>query len=242
MLDATGAAVPGAHVVGTCIGGVCRPFPGREAVTDAEGQFRLPSGVYNTIPIGQIARLLIRLRDGSEHEAAALPAADGSVTIKLRCAATEDSPAFTARAMWRRRTWPESWLTRRASRSRALRSTRGPGIPATRPAPTHAAGSGCWISARTRKIEIEFRKPGYTPRLFLAQPTGTKDWVIVMGDKTYFEGKVTGPDGKPVVDALIRANRGPKRPQPGYMITDIWTETKSRNGRPLPAVRRSRCL
>ena len=36
-----------------------------------------------------------------------------------------------------------------------------------------------------------FRKPGYTPRLFLTQPTGTKDWVIVMGDKTYFEGKVT---------------------------------------------------
>lgn len=83
---------------------------------------------------------------------------------------------------------------------------------------------------KDEKIELEFRKPGYTPRLFLAQPTGTKDWVIVMGDKTYFEGKVTDPSGQPVVDALIRANRGPKQMQPGYMVTEIWSETKSRTG------------
>jgi len=83
VLDATGAAVPGVQVVGTCAAGVCRPFPGKAVVTDAEGKFRVPSGQYNTIPIGQIARLLIRLRDGSEHEAPAIPAADGSVTIKL---------------------------------------------------------------------------------------------------------------------------------------------------------------
>jgi protocatechuate 3,4-dioxygenase beta subunit len=48
-----------------------------------------------------------------------------------------------------------------------------------------------------------------------------------MGDKSYFEGKVTDPNGKPVVNALIRANRGPKR-QAGVMITEIWSETKSR--------------
>ena len=48
--------------------------------TDARGAFRLPSGWNNTVPIGQAARLLIRLRDGSEHEATAVPTGDGSFT------------------------------------------------------------------------------------------------------------------------------------------------------------------
>ena len=86
VLDAAGSPVEGVHVVGTCVGGVCRPFPGSEAVTDAQGEFRLPSGTYNIIPVGEIARLLIRLRDGTEHEVAAMPAADGSVSLKLACA------------------------------------------------------------------------------------------------------------------------------------------------------------
>ena len=51
---------------------------------------------------------------------------------------------------------------------------------------------------KDRKVEVVFRKPGYTPQLFVTQPTGMQGWVVVLGDKTYFEGKVTGPDGKPV--------------------------------------------
>jgi len=41
-------------------------------------------------------------------------------------------------------------------------------------------------------------------QLFLTQPTGKAGWVVVSGNKTYFEGKVTDPQGKPVKDALIR--------------------------------------
>jgi len=77
-----------------------------------------------------------------------------------------------------------------------------------------------------RKVEIRFRKPGYTPQLFLTQPTGVAGWVVVLGEKTYFEGKVTGPDGKPAAGALIRANNGPKMAD-GVMITEIWTEAKT---------------
>jgi len=229
VLDAAGAAVQGVHVVGTCVGGVCQPFPGSDAVTDALGEFRLPSGGFNTIPIGQVARLLIRMGDGTEYESAALPAADGSVTVKLavlqqkppqvrgpRDVAPQDLAGIVVDAAgdpiegvevdaW---TWYPGNETRTDSRGWFRLLNLG----------------------KDEKVEILFRKPGYTPRLFLAQPTGTKDWVIVLGDKTYFEGKVTGPDGRPVLDALIRANRGPKSPQPGYMITDIWTETKSRTG------------
>ena len=67
------------------------------------------------------------------------------------------------------------------------------------------------------------RKPGYTPQLFLMQPTGQPGWVIVLGNKTYFEGRVTSPEGKPVAGARIRADNGPKRVD-GGMITEIWTE------------------
>jgi BlaR1 peptidase M56 len=83
VLDAAGSPVIGAKIVGICKGSQCVPLPGTEALTDSQGEFRLPNGYYNTIPIGQTARLLIRLRDGVEHEADALPAADGEVTVKL---------------------------------------------------------------------------------------------------------------------------------------------------------------
>ena len=83
VLDAKGSPIAGATVVGTCEGGLCRPFGGTDTVTDTRGEFRLPPGLNNTVAIGKPARLLIRLRDGAEHEAAAVPAADGAVTIKL---------------------------------------------------------------------------------------------------------------------------------------------------------------
>ena len=83
VLDAAGTPIAGATVVGICEGGFCRPFPGAETVTDARGEFRLPPGLNNTVAIGKPARLLIRLRDGAEHEATAVPAEDGAVTVKL---------------------------------------------------------------------------------------------------------------------------------------------------------------
>ena len=39
--------------------------PGVDAVTDSRGEFQFPGSPNNSVPIGQAARLLIRLRDGS---------------------------------------------------------------------------------------------------------------------------------------------------------------------------------
>jgi hypothetical protein len=83
VLDGTGAPIAGATVVGLCEGGVCRPFGGTETVTDTRGAFRLPPGPNNTVPIGTAAKLLIRLRDRSEHEATAVPTAAGEFVVKL---------------------------------------------------------------------------------------------------------------------------------------------------------------
>ena len=79
---------------------------------------------------------------------------------------------------------------------------------------------------KDRKVEVVFRKPGYTPELFVTQPPGKPDWVVVLDNKTYFEGTVTGPGGKPVANALIRANQGPKSAD-GVRISEIWTEART---------------
>jgi protocatechuate 3,4-dioxygenase beta subunit len=77
---------------------------------------------------------------------------------------------------------------------------------------------------RGSKVQVRFRKPGYSPEMFMQQPTGVACWVVALDKKTHFEGIVRGPDGKPAAGALIRANQGPKRFD-GGVLTTIWTET-----------------
>jgi RNA polymerase sigma factor (sigma-70 family) len=77
---------------------------------------------------------------------------------------------------------------------------------------------------RDSKVQVRFRKPGYSPEMFLKQPTGVPGLVVTLDRKTYFEGVVRRPDGKPAPEALIRANQGPKQIDGGIMST-IWTET-----------------
>jgi hypothetical protein len=77
-----GNPVPGAVV--TCVGERGRiSGPGVGAVTDAQGEFTLSPNPNNSIPVGQAARLLIRLPDGAEHEVEAIPTTDGSVAVEL---------------------------------------------------------------------------------------------------------------------------------------------------------------
>jgi len=230
IVDSADDPVPKAKVVRVCQGGLCIPFGGPDTITDAKGEFRLPPNRNNTVAIGTAARLQIRLADGSEHEAAVMPGSGGTVTVKL--------PILGAKA-------PQ---------------VPGPGDVhpdelagvVVDPAGTPIAGvevdAWTWYRGnetktdergffrlnkldKNRKVEVQFRKQGYTPRLFLTQPTGKAGWVVVLGNKTYFDGKVTDPRGKPVKDALIRANNGPKRAD-GGIITEIWTEaTTDEEGR-----------
>jgi beta-lactamase regulating signal transducer with metallopeptidase domain/protocatechuate 3,4-dioxygenase beta subunit len=222
VLDATGKPIAGAKVVGTCEGGLCRPFGGADTITDARGEFRLLPGLNNTVAIGKPARLLIRLRDGTEHEAAAVPAADGAVTIKLPV--TEAAPSSVEGP----RDVAEDELAgvvvdidgKPIAGAEVDAWTWYPGNEAR----TDARGAFRIRSLdKGRKVEVIVRKDRYSPQLFLTQPTGTPGWVIVLGNKTYFEGRVTGPDGKSVIGARVRANNGPKRAD-GVMISEIWTE------------------
>jgi beta-lactamase regulating signal transducer with metallopeptidase domain/protocatechuate 3,4-dioxygenase beta subunit len=73
-------------------------------------------------------------------------------------------------------------------------------------------------------IEVQFTKPGYGPVHFAAQQTGQADWTVTLANDTYLEGRVLGPDGKPVPRARIRAARGPFE-NPQVHISEVWTET-----------------
>ncbi len=183
--------VAGATVVGTCVGNVCQPFPGKERVTNDRGEFQLPDGELNTIAKGTTARLLIRLRDGKEHEASAVPDNKGIVTVRVPAPFSKplgvtgprdvgpdelagvvvDSQGKPIEGVevdaW---TWHPGNETRTNSRGEFRLEKLG----------------------KNQKVEIVFRKPGYAPQLFFPQPTGTRDWVIVLDNKTYFEGRVTG--------------------------------------------------
>ena len=76
-------------------------------------------------------------------------------------------------------------------------------------------------------LEVRFLKEGYSPVLSLDHKPGTAGWEVVLKSDTYFEGRVLDPDGRPVADALLRADQGPKSANPGYVITQIWTEARS---------------
>ncbi len=222
VVDSAGQPVVKARVVGVCQGGMCRAFAGAEVVTDPRGEFQLAPGPNNTVPIGTAARLQIRLADGSEHEAAVVPGPGGTVTVKL--------PVLGAR-------------TPRVSGPTNVQPNELAGVvvdPDGKPIEGVEVDAWTWYRGnetrtdaqgffrlkkldKDRKVEVQFRKSGYTPRLFLTEPTGIAGWIVVMGNKTYFEGKVIDPHGKPVKGALIRANNGPKQAD-GVMITEIWTE------------------
>ena len=79
---------------------------------------------------------------------------------------------------------------------------------------------------RNAKVEVRFKKPGYSPETFIHQPTGTSGWVVALGNATCITGTVRDPDGKPAGGVSIRANQGPKLAD-GVFIDAIWTETKS---------------
>jgi beta-lactamase regulating signal transducer with metallopeptidase domain/protocatechuate 3,4-dioxygenase beta subunit len=80
-------------------------------------------------------------------------------------------------------------------------------------------------SGDRKHLLVRFMKEGYAPYLVLDWRLGTKNADVVLSNKSYFQGVVRRPDGKPAANVLIRANQGPKMENPACAIYDIWTET-----------------
>ena len=205
VVDSTGDPVANARVVGVCQGGLCKAFAGPEAVTDAQGSsgFRRPCTTRSRSarPPGSGSGW----RDGSEHEASRHPGPRRNRDGQAADPGREAGPRFKGRPRSRRMSWPGS------SSIRAGKPIEGVEVDAWTWYPGNETKTDARGSFRIRgldkdrKVEVIFRKPGYTPQLFLTQPTGQPGWVVVLGNKTYFEGRVTDPEGKP----------GRRRPDPG---------------------------
>ncbi|MFI5455562.1 MAG: carboxypeptidase regulatory-like domain-containing protein [Isosphaerales bacterium] len=225
VLDSTGSPVVGATVVGVCKGSVCVPLPGSETLTDAQGAFRLPTGWNNTVPIGQAATLLIRLRDGAEHEAVAVPAGDGAVTIKLAIVGAKPSGVDSPRQVA-----PDELAGVVVDTQR--KPIEGVEAHAWHWVPGHVTRTdrdGRFRFAKMTKddkVEVRFRKDGYETQFHLDKVVGRPGWVVVLGNTTFFEGRVLAPDGSPGAGASIRADSGPRRAS-GFRLSECYTETRS---------------
>lgn len=74
------------------------------------------------------------------------------------------------------------------------------------------------------EVQIEFKKPGYSPSLFMNEKPGVADWTIVLTQGTWLEGVVRDPQGKPSPGALVRAVRK-HYSQWGHAVGEVWTDT-----------------
>jgi len=223
ILDAVGKPLEGAQLIGVSIQNSRRPFHQLSATADAKGEFRLDTQADGQpIPLDQSVKFRVRLADGKEFDASVVPTGQDAVTIKLPTL-RDDAPKgpeqvapdelagvvvdLQGRPIEGVLAHPYSWIpnykafTDKDGRFRIKVPEQG-------------------------NLEIRFTKEGYEPREFLKQPTGQTGWVVVMGNRTYFEGRVLTPDGKPVPDAPIRADSGPKWLE-GGMMNNCWTEGRS---------------
>ena len=222
------APIAGATFDGISDGRVLQSFQKPATTTDAGGEFRgefpLPPGPKWATDVGTRVRLIIGLPDGAAHEVGTVLTKDGAVTLELPVDIVPPKGVSGPREV-------------------AADELAGV-VVAADGKPIEGAVADVWswfpgheaktdvngffrISKLNRlgqwaKVEVVVSKAGYTPQFFLAQPIGRPGWVIVLRNKTYFEGRVAGPDGKPVAGARIRANCGPK-----MTAGELWTEATS---------------
>ncbi len=75
-------------------------------------------------------------------------------------------------------------------------------------------------------VELRISKEGFSPYYNENENTGVGDFNCVLSKKTFFEGTVTGPDGKPAANAVIRA-KAPEKLNKNVHIRSVGLETKA---------------
>jgi beta-lactamase regulating signal transducer with metallopeptidase domain len=223
LVDSQDKPVAKATIVGMCRRMVCAPLPGPAIVTDKEGRFRLDRAPDGPLNPNSTLTLLVKTVDGHSYEVNVVGIVPGVMAVKL--------PTASAAAL---------------KSPKDVKPGELAGVvvdEAGKPLPGVEVDVWDWYPGnetrtdkdgafrlkgfdRDEKVQVRFRKAGYSPVMFVRQPTGVSNWVVAMDKKTYFEGVVRGPDGKLAAGALIRADQGPKQ-MAGGIATHIWTETKA---------------
>lgn len=223
LVDAQGKPVVNAAVIGTCRGLMCAMPPGPAIATDKDGRFRLDNTPAGPLTPDSVVTLLVKTADGHSYEVNVVGIVPGITKVKVPTASASGlkapravQPGELAGVVVNETGKPladvevDVWVWYPGNETR----TDKEGV-------FRLKGLG-----RDSKVQVRFRKAGYSPVMFVQQPTGVSNWVVAMDRKTYFEGVVRGPDNKPAAGALIRADQGPKR-MDGGICTHMWTETKA---------------
>jgi hypothetical protein len=223
LVDAAGNPVARATIVGMCRSMQCNPLPGPALRTDKDGRFRLERAPDGPITPGSVVTLQVRTAGGQSYEVNVLVPARGVADVRLPAAAA-------AGLKLPRKVGPGDLAGVVVGEDG--KPLEGVHVHAWDWVPDHQTTTdkdGVFLLenvAQEGKVQVRFRKPGYSPVMFVQQPAGVAGWVVAMDTKTYFEGTVRGPDGKPAPGAQIRADQGPKGAR-GVVITNIWTDTKA---------------
>ncbi|QDT43690.1 Regulatory protein BlaR1 [Gimesia alba] len=74
------------------------------------------------------------------------------------------------------------------------------------------------------RAEVRISKPGYSPHYIFQQACGGDILTVMLNNKTYIEGQLFDPSGKPVPDATVQGLQGPKQGN-GVLIKEVKTAT-----------------
>ncbi|HWA98198.1 MAG TPA: carboxypeptidase-like regulatory domain-containing protein [Pirellulales bacterium] len=224
LVDAQGQPIAGAQVSQHEI--TCRPIPAAlPIITDSAGNFELPSTPGAPLHVAELAALAVVTAAGNYFEVntPVMPEAAGRIDIPIPTLLTAQAKApdkvgigelagvvvdQDGNPLADVEVHPWDWYPRYRTKTNKDGVFRVP------------------LLGRGAKVEVRFKKEGFSPETFIHAPTGTPGWVVALGKETSISGTVRDADGKPAAGALIRANQGPKSAD-GVMITTIWTETKS---------------
>jgi protocatechuate 3,4-dioxygenase beta subunit len=222
VVDLRGRPVPQAEIIGLCRAGTCVRVSGQKVTTDAHGLFRIEHGPEGAFPLGDATALQVEVPGGKVFEVRTV-VTKGQVEVRL--------PTIIKNTV----KGPENVQV--GELAGIVVDDKGQPLEdvhvhvwdwVDRPEnQTRTGKDGIFRIknlGRNQNVQVRFRKPGWSPVMFVQQPTGVKDFVVAMDRKTYFEGVVRGPDGKPAANTRIRANQGPKTAD-GGIITTVWTET-----------------
>jgi beta-lactamase regulating signal transducer with metallopeptidase domain/protocatechuate 3,4-dioxygenase beta subunit len=223
LVDAQGKPVVGAAIVGMCRTMTCAPLRGPAIVTDRDGRFHLDRAPDGPLNPRSIVSLRVKTADGHSYEVNVVGIVAGVMQLKLP---TARAPGLKAPRNVKPGELAGVVVDEQGKPLEGVEVDVWDWFPGNE---THTDRDGAFRLKgleRDSKVQVRFRKAGYSPLLFMQQPTGVSGWVAAMDRKTYFEGVVRGPDSKPAAGALIRADQGPKQAD-GGIVGHIWTETRA---------------
>ncbi len=223
VTDAAGKAVPHVKVYALRHSNPCGNFASEPVTASFDGECKLQEFLNGPAEPGHCTPLWVELSDGRRFETSALIAKDGVSEVRLptfpNLAGPQDFKANELAGLVVDEKGKPLGDVKVLLRDRARRLERT--------AQTGSDGTFRFDDVQQdRQVEVMIGREGHAPVLITRQQVGVKGLVIALDRSTYFEGVVRAPDGKPVPEAVIRADRGPKMLD-GSMANELVTEVKS---------------